>query len=45
MLPLGLLLIAADVPFLRKPMARFTLWSTGKWAALRQRVTQARERS
>ena len=44
MLPLGLLLIASDVPFLRKPMARFTLWSTGKWAALRRRMTQARQK-
>ncbi|PZO01233.1 MAG: hypothetical protein DCF30_07895 [Hyphomicrobiales bacterium] len=26
MLPLGLMLIAADVPFLRRPMARFTMW-------------------
>jgi hypothetical protein len=26
MLPLGLLLLAADLPFLRRPMARFVLW-------------------
>ncbi|CAN5342437.1 hypothetical protein BH10PSE8_BH10PSE8_16130 [soil metagenome] len=26
MLPLGLMLIAADVPFLRRPMAGFTMW-------------------
>ena len=26
MLPLGLMLIAADVPFLQRPMARFTMW-------------------
>lgn len=26
MLPLGLLLLAADVPFLQRPMARFALW-------------------
>lgn len=38
MLPLGLLLIAYDVPFLRQPVARFTLWGTRKWAALRQRL-------
>lgn len=27
MLPLGLMLIAADIPFLRKPMARFAMAS------------------
>jgi hypothetical protein len=37
MLPLGLLLIAYDVPFLRKPVARSTIWITRKWAAFRQR--------
>ncbi|RDJ20120.1 hypothetical protein DWF00_16550 [Bosea caraganae] len=26
MLPLGLLLLAADIPFLRMPMASFTMW-------------------
>lgn len=26
MLPLGLMLIAADVPLLQRPMARFTMW-------------------
>lgn len=26
MLPLGLLLLAADIPFLQRPMARFALW-------------------
>jgi hypothetical protein len=35
MLPLGLLLLAADVPFLRRPVARFTVWSAEKWAAFR----------
>jgi hypothetical protein len=38
MLPLGLLLIAYDVPFLREPVGRFTIWSTGKWAAIRQKL-------
>ena len=37
MLPLGLLLLAYDVPFLRKPVARFTIWATQKWAAFRKR--------
>jgi hypothetical protein len=37
MLPLGLLLIAYDVPVLRKPVGRFTLWAINRWAALRER--------
>lgn len=37
MLPLGLLLMAYDIPFLRKPVGRFTIWAIQKWAALRQR--------
>ncbi len=37
MLPLGLLLVAHDVPVLREPAARFTIWGTRKWVALRQR--------
>jgi hypothetical protein len=37
MLPLGLLLIAYDVPILREPVGRFTLWSIGKYSSLRQR--------
>jgi hypothetical protein len=28
MLPLGLLLVAYDVPFLREPVGRFTIWAT-----------------
>ena len=39
MLPLGLLLLAYDVPFLRKPVARFTIWATQKWAAFRGGAT------
>ena len=37
MLPLGLLLIAYDVPVLRVPVGRFTIWGIRKWTALRQR--------
>jgi hypothetical protein len=36
MLPLGLLLLAYDLPFLRRPVGRFTIWATRKWLALRQ---------
>jgi hypothetical protein len=35
-LPLGLLLIAEDVPWLRKPVARFMIWLEHKWVALRR---------
>jgi hypothetical protein len=40
MLPLGLMLIASDVPFLRRPMARFTMWIIDRiehWQAKRRR--------
>jgi hypothetical protein len=37
MLPLGLLLMAYDIPFLRKPVGHFTIWAIHKWAALKQR--------
>ena len=37
MLPLGLLLMAYDIPILRKPVGRFTIWAVRKWASLRQR--------
>ncbi|MEJ0074935.1 MAG: hypothetical protein WDO17_05740 [Alphaproteobacteria bacterium] len=35
MLPLGLGLLAIDVPFLRKPMARAIRWGLDKWHAWR----------
>jgi hypothetical protein len=41
MLPIGLLLIALDVPFLRKPVGRATLWLERKWVALRRRWKHA----
>jgi hypothetical protein len=36
MLPLGLMLIAYDVPFLQKPMSRFMFWGAERWARLRR---------
>jgi len=45
MLPLGLLLIAYDVPFLRRPIGRFTIWGTRKWATARQRLFRNSPRS
>lgn len=35
-IPLGLLLMAQDLPFLRKPVAIFTIWLEEKWRALKQ---------
>jgi hypothetical protein len=43
MLPLGLLLIACDVPFLQKPVALFTMWAVRKWTVLRQRAARSPE--
>jgi hypothetical protein len=45
--PIGLLLIAEDVPFLRRPVARMMLWLEDKWIRLRRRYrewTRARQR-
>jgi hypothetical protein len=41
MLPIGLLLIAQDVSFLRRPVGRGTLWLEHKWLALRRRWRRA----
>lgn len=35
-IPLGLLLIAQDIPFLRKPVGEMTLWLEHQWVALKQ---------
>ncbi len=35
-LPIGLLLIAQDVPFLRRPVGRMTLWLLDRWVQLRK---------
>ena len=36
LLPIGLLLIAQDVPFLRRPVGRITLWVLNRWVRLRK---------
>lgn len=36
LLPLGLLLIAFDVPFLRRPLARSVIWCVELWVSLRR---------
>jgi hypothetical protein len=38
MLPLGLLLVAYDIPILREPVGRFTIWLLARWTALRERL-------
>lgn len=43
LLPIGLLLLAHDIPFLRKPVGRALLWLEGKWRALRRRWRAWRE--
>jgi hypothetical protein len=35
-LPIGLAVIAIDVPFLRKPISAFMLWVMRKWRGIRQ---------
>ncbi|ACI99848.1 hypothetical protein [Rhodospirillum centenum] len=37
MLPLGLLLLAVDIPFLKGPMNRLMIWGERKWAVWRRR--------
>lgn len=36
LLPIGLLLIAVDVPFLRRPVGQVVLWLEDRWVALRR---------
>ncbi len=43
MLPLGLLLIAQDIPFLQEPLARMLGWIERQWRA-RQRARKRRRR-
>ena len=45
MLPLGLVLIAQDVPFLQKPMAQMLGWIERKWIARQQAKVQKAEKS
>jgi hypothetical protein len=44
MLPLGLILIAQDLPFLQRPLARTLGWAERKWLARRARSIAGRER-
>jgi hypothetical protein len=38
LLPIGLLLIAQDIPFLRRPVGLMMLWLENKWVDLRKRL-------
>jgi hypothetical protein len=42
LIPIGLLLIAQDVPPLREPVARMTLWLERQWVRLRHWRQQKR---
>jgi hypothetical protein len=35
-LPIGILLIAQDIPILREPVGRFVIWLEHKWLALKR---------
>jgi hypothetical protein len=37
MVPLGLLLLALDVPFLRRPTAGFMIWGERRWSEWRRK--------
>lgn len=43
MLPLGLLLVALDLPFLQEPLNRFMLWAQRKWTNWRRSRKARRE--
>jgi hypothetical protein len=45
MLPLGLLLIAYDVPVLRGPVGGFTIWGTRQWKTVKIRALRRRVRT
>jgi hypothetical protein len=44
-LVVGLLLLAQDVPFLRGPVARFTLWLEAQWCRLKRWWRRRRARN
>ena len=44
-LPIGLLLIAQDVPFLRRPVGRMTLYLVQRWVRFRKWWTRRRARA
>lgn len=42
MLPIGLLLLAQDVPVLRRPTSRVMIWGERRWIAWRRRYRASR---
>jgi hypothetical protein len=45
LLPIGLLLIAVDVPVLRRPVGLFILWLEDRWVTLRRWFRRRRKQS
>lgn len=45
MIPVGLLLIAQDIPFLRRPVGTAMLWLVNKWRRLRDRWCNRRRKT
>jgi hypothetical protein len=43
-LPIGLLLVAQDIPFLRRPVGRMTLYFLDRWARVRKWWASKRSR-
>jgi len=43
MLPIGLLLIAQDIPFLKKPVGRMMIWLERRWCRLRNHWRRHRQ--
>jgi hypothetical protein len=44
MLPLGLLFLAQDIPFLRRPVGKALLWALDRWDAAAERYRRWRAR-
>jgi hypothetical protein len=42
MLPLGLMFLAQDVPFLRAPMGRMILWLLDRWDGFMKHIARLR---
>lgn len=42
--PIGLLLIAQDIPFMRRPVGKFLLWLEAKWRNLKRRWRQRKRK-
>lgn len=43
-IPVGLLVLAVDIPFLRKPVGKFILWLLKKWQQFKQKRAKRRSK-